>query len=283
MAAHELRATLIVRNAKVTTLAEDIADAEAVAVSGETSVAVGSEVAVMRLADRETRVIDAGGRRLIPGLSDSHLHAIRGGLQYNLEVRWDGVRTLERALEMVREQALRTPQGQWVRVMSGWSPYQFAERRMPSPSELTEAAPAVPVLVLFGYSQVMLNSAGAGSLGLAPDTPELTGSNYQFTDGVPQHREAFSYCDVLCHRGVLHACADAQTAVVEILDNGRQVRDIDHNVRLLDALPHQVHQVGATTQELRAGRARNRAQGRADAVGVDVAEVLHRGTSASNA
>jgi predicted amidohydrolase YtcJ len=182
MAPDELRAKLIVRNAKVTTLAEDIADAEAVAVNGETFVAVGSEAAVMRLADRETRVIDAGGRRLIPGLNDSHLHAIRGGLQYNLELRWDGVRTLERALEMVREQAQRTPQGHWVRVMGGWSPYQFAERRMPSPSELTEAAPAVPVLVLFGYSQVMLNSAGARSLGLAPDTAELAGSNYQFTD-----------------------------------------------------------------------------------------------------
>ena len=181
--AGEARADLVVRNAKITTLQPGLADAEALAVRGETFLAVGPEAAVMRLADRETRVVDAGGRRVIPGLNDSHMHAIRGGLRYNLEVRWDGVRTLRRALEMVREQALRTPRGQWVQVMGGWSPYQFAEKRMPSPAELTAAAPSVPVLVLFGYSQVVLNLAGARSLGLAPGTPEPAGSKYQFVEG----------------------------------------------------------------------------------------------------
>jgi predicted amidohydrolase YtcJ len=181
--AGEARADLIVRNAKITTLQPGPADAEALAVRGETFFAAGPEAAVMRLAGPQTRVIDAGGRRVIPGLNDSHLHAIRGGLRYNLELRWDGVRTLRHALEMVREQALRTPGGQWVQVMGGWSPYQFAEKRMPSPSELTAAAPSVPVLVLFGYSQVVLNLAGARSLGLSPGTPQPPGPEYQFTEG----------------------------------------------------------------------------------------------------
>jgi predicted amidohydrolase YtcJ len=76
-------------------------------------------------------VIDAAGRTVIPGLKDSHLHLIRGGLNYNLELRWDGVPSLADGLRMLREQARRTPSGQWVRVVGGWSEFQFAERRMP--------------------------------------------------------------------------------------------------------------------------------------------------------
>ena len=64
-------------------------------------------------------VIDAGGRTVIPGLNDSHLHVIRGGLNYNLELRWDGVPSLADGLRMLKEQAQRTPPGQWVRVVGG--------------------------------------------------------------------------------------------------------------------------------------------------------------------
>ena len=118
--AGEARADLIVRNAKVTTMRPGAADAEALAVQGETLLAVGTEPEIMRFAGRETRIVDTVGRRNASrGLNDSHIHAIRGGLHYNLELRWDGVRTLRRALEMVREQALRTPPGQWVQVMGG--------------------------------------------------------------------------------------------------------------------------------------------------------------------
>jgi hypothetical protein len=139
------RADLIVRNAKVTTLQDrDSAAADAVAVSGERIAAVGGEADVMRLAGASTTVVDAGGRRVIPGLNDSHLHAIRGGLMFNLELRSDGVDSLARGLEMIRGQAERTPEGQWVRVMGGWSPYQFSERRMPAIAELNRAAPDVP-------------------------------------------------------------------------------------------------------------------------------------------
>jgi predicted amidohydrolase YtcJ len=161
-------ADLIVCNAKITTLQGSGSVAEALAVRGEKFVAVGGQTEVMRLAGDGTRVVDAGGRRVIPGLNDSHMHAIRGGLQYNLELRWDGVGSLQRGLEMIRDQARRTPQGQWVRVMGGWSPYQFTEKRMPAVAELTAAAPQVPVLVLFGYSQALLNRAGAAALGLSP-------------------------------------------------------------------------------------------------------------------
>jgi predicted amidohydrolase YtcJ len=107
-------------------------------------IAVGSEAEVQRFRGEKTRSIDARGRTLIPGLSDSHAHAIRGGRFYNLELRWDGVDSLARGLAMIREQAQRTPPGQWVRVIGGWSPHQFAEKRMPTVKELNEAAPDTP-------------------------------------------------------------------------------------------------------------------------------------------
>lgn len=177
------QADLIVCNAKITTLQSNGSVGEARAVRGEKFVAVGGQTEVMRLVGDGTRVVDADGMRVIPGLNDSHMHAIRGGLPYNLELRWDGVGSLQRGLEMIRDQARRTPQGQWVRVMGGWSPYQFTEKRMPAVAELTGAAPQVPVLVLFAYSQALLNRAGAAALGLSPGSEPAGSGRYEFTDG----------------------------------------------------------------------------------------------------
>src|ERR1700751_1087844 len=177
-------ADLIVVGAAVSTLADDRdCDAQAFAVRGERFLAVGDEATVMRWSGEDTRVIDAGGRRVIPGLNDSHLHAVRAGLNYNLELRWDGVSSLERGLAMIATQAERTPQGQWVRVMGGWSPYQFVERRMPTVAELNEAAPRTPVLVLFGYSEVLLNAAGGEQLGIRQSAPSPDDGRYDFHDG----------------------------------------------------------------------------------------------------
>lgn len=176
-------ADLIVLNAKVATMDETRPDATAFAVRDGLVVAVGEDPDMEFLRGPETRVINAAGRTVIPGLNDSHAHAIRGGRFYNLELRWDGVDSLERALDMVREQALRTPEGQWVRVIGGWSPYQFSERRMPTIRELNEAAPDTPTFILFLYSQGFINRAAVEALGLSEDTPSPPGGRYEFIDG----------------------------------------------------------------------------------------------------
>ena len=134
-------ANLILINGLVTSQDTRIGDATALAVAGETLVAVGSDAEILRWKGPSTKVIDAGGRRVIPGLNDSHLHATRQGRFYNTELRWDGVESLARGIAMIREQALRTPKGQWVRVVGGWSSAQFAERRLPTVAELNAAAP----------------------------------------------------------------------------------------------------------------------------------------------
>lgn len=176
-------AELIVVDARVTTQDPAIPEASALAVRDGVFVAVGAQSDVERLRGPNTLVIDAGGRRAIPGLVDSHLHAIRGGRFYNLELRWDGVDSLAHGLAMLREQAQRTPANQWVRVIGGWSPYQFRERRMPTVAELNAASPEVPALVMFLYSRAFLNAAGVRALGITAQTPAPEGARYELVDG----------------------------------------------------------------------------------------------------
>ncbi|HVI00693.1 MAG TPA: amidohydrolase, partial [Enhygromyxa sp.] len=142
-----------------------------------------AEIDAFRGRADQTRQVDARGHTIIPGLNDSHAHAIRGGRFYNLELRWDGVESLQRGLAMISEQAARTPEGQWVRVIGGWSPYQFAERRMPTIAELNQAAPNTPTFVLFLYSRGFLNRAAVEALGLTEHTPAPDGGRYEFVDG----------------------------------------------------------------------------------------------------
>jgi predicted amidohydrolase YtcJ len=152
---------------------------EALAVSDGKIVAVGATADLRREHPEATEFIDLGGHTVIPGLNDSHLHVIRGGLHYNLELRWDGVPSLADAMRMLKEQALRTPAPQWVRVVGGWTEFQFAERRMPTLQEINEAAPDTPVFVLHLYDRAMLNAAALRAVGYTKNTPDPPGGEIQ--------------------------------------------------------------------------------------------------------
>jgi len=145
---------------------------EAIGIEGGKVSATGNSDEMLRLADPATTVIDAKGRTVIPGLNDSHMHPIRGGLNYNMELRWDGVPSLADALRMLKEQAARTPAPQWVRVIGGWTEFQFAERRMPTLEEINAVAPDTPVFVLHLYDRALLNGAALRAVGYTKDTPD---------------------------------------------------------------------------------------------------------------
>ncbi|MEM8768865.1 MAG: amidohydrolase [Pseudomonadota bacterium] len=166
---------LILHNGRIRTLDPDQPTATAVAVEDGRFQAVGSEGDVMPLRVSATRVIDLGGRTLIPGLNDSHTHVIRGGLHYNMELRWEGVPSLADALAMLKAQADRTPAPQWVRVVGGWSEFQFAERRMPTLTEINQAAPDTPVFILHLYDRALLNRAALEAVGFTKDSPNPPG------------------------------------------------------------------------------------------------------------
>jgi predicted amidohydrolase YtcJ len=162
---------LVIRNGRFATGETLMARAEAVAISGGRFSAVGRESEAMAQRGPETRVIDLGGRVALPGLNDSHIHTIRGGLNYHLELRWDGVPSLADALQRLRDQAQRTPPPQWLRVVGGWNELQFAERRLPTLKELNDAAPETPVFVLYLYGLALLNGAALRAVGYTKDTP----------------------------------------------------------------------------------------------------------------
>ncbi|MFB7776189.1 amidohydrolase [Streptomyces bauhiniae] len=179
-------AELLVRNAKVFTGDPGRPEARALAIRGGRVVAVGDDHDLASLVGPATKVIDALGRRVIPGLNDSHLHVIRGGLNYVLELRWDGVSTLRQALAMLREQAGRTPKGQWIRVVGGWTAEQFAERRMPTVAELNAAAPDTPVFVLHLYQSALMNRAAVRAAAFTRETPDPRGGQIvRGRDGEP--------------------------------------------------------------------------------------------------
>jgi predicted amidohydrolase YtcJ len=173
--AQESGVDTIITNARVTTLDPSNPEGQAIAIRDGLIAAVGSKDAIMRLADRRTRVIDAAARRVVPGLNDSHTHIIRGGLNYNMELRWEGVPSVADALRMLKRQAERTPAPQWVRVIGGWSEFQFAERRMPTLDEINAAAPDTPVFVLHLYARALLNRAALVALGINKNTPNPPG------------------------------------------------------------------------------------------------------------
>lgn len=168
-------AETIIHNARITTLDPKNPEVDAIAIAGGKVLAIGTEAEMRKLADGKTKMINGGGRRIIPGLNDSHTHLIRGGLYFNMELRWENVPSVADALRMLKAQAAVTPAPQWVRVVGGWSEFQFAERRLPTLDEINAAAPDTPVFILHLYGQALLNQAAIKVLGFDKNTPNPPG------------------------------------------------------------------------------------------------------------
>ena len=174
-------ADLVLLNGRVTTMDPTAPEVTALAAKDGRFVAIGGEDQIRPHIGAGTRVVDAKGHRVIPGLNDSHAHFVRQGLNYHMEVRWDGVTSLERALDMLREQAKRTPKGQWIRVIGGYSMYQFKERRMPTLEEINAVAPDHPVFVMYLYAYALLNTKALDALGYSgPNPPSYPGGRLAY-------------------------------------------------------------------------------------------------------
>ncbi len=174
-------ADIILHNGRITTLDPNQVEVSSLVIKDGRIVGVDNADSFQSGPD--IKVIDLKGRRVIPGLNDSHLHVIRGGLNYNMELRWDGVPSLADALRMLKEQAQRTPPGQWVRVVGGWSEFQFAEKRMPTLEEINSAAPETPVFILHLYCRALLNKAALRAVGYTKETPNPPGGEIQRDHG----------------------------------------------------------------------------------------------------
>ncbi|OQP87153.1 amidohydrolase [Rhizobium rhizosphaerae] len=174
-----MTADTILLNGRFTTLDRANPQADAVAIEGGAFLAVGREAEVMTHAGPTTRIIDLKGRRALPGLCDNHTHVIRGGLNFNMELRWDGVRSMADAMDMLKRQVAITPPPQWVRVVGGFTEHQFTEKRLPTLEEINAVAPETPVFLLHLYDRALLNGAALRAVGYTRDTPNPPGGEIQ--------------------------------------------------------------------------------------------------------
>ena len=177
---------LVLHRGLITTLDRSRPTAAAVAIKQGVFSAVGEDCEVLPLADPTTRMVDLQGRRVLPGLIDNHSHIIRGGLHFNMELRWDGVRSLADAMSLLKRQIAVTPAPQWVRVVGGFSEHQFAEKRLPTLEEINAISPETPIFLLHLYDRALLNGAALRACGYTKNTPEpLGGQIVHNSDGEP--------------------------------------------------------------------------------------------------
>ena len=176
---HAQRAGTVLFNGKIVTADERGSVHQALAIRDGRIVALGKSAAVKKLAGPDTRVIDLGGRTVIPGLIDSHMHSIRAALSFSTEVHWFGLGSIDEAVARVRDAARSAKPGAWLVVAGGWTDEQFRERRRPTQAELVAAAPDNPVYVQWMYGWAMLTPLAHKALGIGAESDLPGGGKFE--------------------------------------------------------------------------------------------------------
>jgi predicted amidohydrolase YtcJ len=166
---HAQSATTVLLNGKIVTVDPKFSTIQALAIRDDRIIAAGTSAQVRKMAGTRARVIDLEGRTVIPGLIDSHMHAIRAALSFSTEVNWIGTRSLAEALDRMREASHSMPPGSWLIVAGGWTAQQFSENRRPTQAELIAAAPDNPVYIQLGYGWVIMTPKALAKLHIASD------------------------------------------------------------------------------------------------------------------
>ena len=165
-------ADLVLVNARILTVDPRFSEARAVAIRGGRFVAVGSDAQVRLHVGDATRVIDGGGRTVIPGLIDTHVHALGVAAAEAIQP-FRNLRSVAELQEWVRGEAARRPNGSWL-----WTPRVYPtrlrERRFPRRDELDAAAPHHPVAVDGAYA-LSLNTAALRAAGITRDSADPPG------------------------------------------------------------------------------------------------------------
>ncbi|MEH2612735.1 amidohydrolase [Bradyrhizobium sp. AZCC 1693] len=168
-------ADMILFNGKILTVDKDFSTQQAVAITDGKILATGTSTAMRKLAGKTAKLIDLGGRTVIPGLTDGHIHGIRAALTFGTEVNWIGVPTLKDALEKIGQAAKAQKPGSWIVVAGGWTEEQFAEKRRPTPAEVAAAAPDNPVYIQHLYDWLLLSPKAMEALNIRDDNDVTPG------------------------------------------------------------------------------------------------------------
>ncbi len=170
-----LAADTLVVNGVIRTLDAAGTVASALAAKDGRIIGIGTLDELRPLVDRQTEVVDADGRTVLPGFIDAHTYFQNGAVSRYLTIDWQGhnnPRSLGQALEDVRRRAAELPPGEWIRG-DGLSHTRVVERRMPTRWELDAVAPHHPVaLIGGGHHLVSANSLALQLAGITRDTPD---------------------------------------------------------------------------------------------------------------
>ncbi len=167
-------ADLIITNAKVWTVDKAHPTAQAVAVFGDRIIAVGSNADVAALRNPDTKVIDAGGKLLLPGFNDSHVHFVSGGLQLDAVQLTDATST-EEFVRRVGEQAKKTPKGEWIQG-GDWDEMKWSPPGLPTKEMIDAATPDNPVFIgRYDGHSALANSTALRLAGVTSQTPDPPG------------------------------------------------------------------------------------------------------------
>jgi predicted amidohydrolase YtcJ len=172
-------ADLLLINGRIITQDAASSVAEAIAIEAGRITATGSTAELRKLAAPSTEVIDLGGRTVIPGLIDSHIHAIRAGFRYATEVNWEGATSFDEAFERLKSAAAHAQPDAWLIVAGGWTPRQFAENRRPTDAEIAAVVSGHPVYIQLFYGYALINAEGRDRLGMKTEADLPAGAKFE--------------------------------------------------------------------------------------------------------
>ena len=178
-AASAQTADAVLFNGKIVTVDKDFSVREALAIANGRVLATGTSATMKKLATGNARLIDLGGRTVIPGLTDGHIHGIRAALTFGTEVNWIGVPSLKEALDKIRQAARVQAPGSWIVVAGGWTEEQFAEKRRPTPKDIADAAPDHPVYIQHLYDWALLSPKALEILNIHGDADVMPGGKLE--------------------------------------------------------------------------------------------------------
>jgi predicted amidohydrolase YtcJ len=172
-------ADTVLFNGKILTVDKDFSVQQALAIGRGQVLASGTTAAMKKLASEKAKLIDLGGRTVIPGLTDGHIHGIRAALTFGTEVNWIGVSTLKEALERIRQAGKAQKPGSWIVVAGGWTEEQFEEKRRPTVIEVAAAAPDHPVYIQHLYDWLLLTPKAMEALNIREDSDVTPGGKLE--------------------------------------------------------------------------------------------------------
>ncbi len=177
-------------NGKVLTVDDNFSIAQAIAIKDERIAAVGTNEEILSLSEPDITITDLGGKTVIPGLIDNHVHYFRGVPYWRWEAHLDAVNTRKRAMELIAEKAESSEPGDWVLTAGGWSPGQFTDSNEEfTREELDHLAPNNPVFIQHGFQGGIANSSALKVLDIDSPSGQVSSGERAFVGFPPVIRE----------------------------------------------------------------------------------------------